>query len=652
MNSYLPVLVAGLSTGSIYALAAMGLTLTYKTSGVFNFGQGAIAAAAAYLFYELHITHHMAWPLAFAITLVGFGMVVGLAMEAIARTLSSAPASQRIVATVGVLLVFLSGCTVIFGVQPKVLPEYLGRHVHKVGAAYFTTSDVVKAAIALGAALGLAAFFRRTRIGAAMRAVVDDPDLLDLTGVSPVRVRRTSWIIGSSFAATSGMLVAPLLNVDATLLTLLVVRAFGACAIGRFTSLPLTYAGGLIVGVGEQLVQKYTASHASFASLYPDTSFLVLIFVMLFMPKGKLVEVGARIRMRAAARPAGRSRVRIGVALAGLTAMSLGPFIIDGTRLSTANAALAQVVLYLSLALLVRVSGQVSLCHVALQGAGAAFFGHAVSHGGLAGFNLGLPWGLGVVVAGLLTVPLGLLVAIPAIRLSGTFLALATLGFGILLQTTAFNWGLFFGDHGAVLTPRPSGATGPWAFYYVGLGVVILCAAAVLVIERSRLGRLLRAMSDSTTGLTTLGASVDVARTLAFAISAFLAGVSGALLGGVGRQSNALAFQALASLALVAILAISGVLSGGGTIATAVVAGVVFTYLPSYSTDSSVTAANAFQLGFGAVAIAAAVFGQGRGTEVVRRITCLGHTRDRSPLTARSRPVLTTGDKELEGATA
>src|SRR5262249_23259111 len=123
--------------------------------------------------------------------------------------------------------------------------------------------------------------------------------LLDLTGVSPERVRLVAWVIGASFAAVSGMLIAPLLNVDVNLLTILVVRAFGACAIGRFTSVPLTYAGGLIVGVAEQLVQKYTTTHPSLVNLYPSTSFLILLIVMIVTPKRKLVEVGRMVRQNA-----------------------------------------------------------------------------------------------------------------------------------------------------------------------------------------------------------------------------------------------------------------------------------------------------------------------------------------------------------------
>jgi branched-subunit amino acid ABC-type transport system permease component len=637
MSTLLPLLVAGISTGSVYAVAGMGLTLTYKTSGIFNFAQGAIAAAAAYLFFVLRVEHGMPWPLAFAITLLVFGVIGGSVLELISRPLADVPIAQRIVASVGLLVAIDGALLVIFGPDFKKLPEYLGRSVHQISGAYFSTSDLIKALIALAAAVGLGAFFRSTRTGRAVRAVVDDASLLDLTGVSPARVRRTSWMIGSGFAAIAGMLIAPLLNVDVNLLTLLVVHAFGACAIGRFTSIPMTYVGGLVIGVAEQVVQKYTTSHPNLVDLYPATSFLVLLLVMVCIPRSKLIEVGRMIRQQPPRPSELPTQLRVAGIVVGVALLLFGPFYISPIRLSTATSALAMVILYLSLTLLVRISGQVSLCHVALQGAGAALFAHAISHGGLSVLNLGLPWPVAVIAAGLMTVPIGLVIALPAVRLSGTFLALATLGAGLLIGQTAFRYGILFGATGSVPTPRPSGADGPWAYYYVAVAVVLLSAVLVKVIERARLGRLLRALADSPTALSTLGANVTVSRNLAFALSAFLAGVSGAILGGVAQHSNSTNYQALASLSLIAILAISGAIGGGGTIIPAFVAGAVFTFLPSYATSGSEKAAYVFQMAFGVFAVAAALLSNGRGSRLFGTLAARGQEqRGRSPVRART----------------
>src|SRR5438128_6428274 len=104
MRSVLPFLITGVVTGSLYGLAGMGLVLTYRTSGVFNFGHGAIGAGAAFLFYTLHVTHHLAWPLAAFLTLALFGVAVGWVMERITRGLGDVPEAVVVVATVGILL--------------------------------------------------------------------------------------------------------------------------------------------------------------------------------------------------------------------------------------------------------------------------------------------------------------------------------------------------------------------------------------------------------------------------------------------------------------------------------------------------------------------------------------------------------------------
>ena len=93
-----------------------------------------------------------------------------------------------------------------------------------------------------------------------MRAVVDDPDLLDLQGTSPSRVRRISWIIGSTFAALSGVLIVPFIGLEPITLTFLVVQAFGAAAIGIFASIPLTFLGGIIIGIGSRRAPRSTRS--------------------------------------------------------------------------------------------------------------------------------------------------------------------------------------------------------------------------------------------------------------------------------------------------------------------------------------------------------------------------------------------------------
>src|SRR5207248_2979441 len=147
----------------------------------------------------------------------------------------------------------------VVGIQQVIVIRYGGSSIRT--RAFLPTSNyrllgvnvgadqLIVMAIALGGMVALTWLFRATRLGRSMQAVVDQPDLLALTGTSPVKVRRWAWLIGTSFAGLSGVLLAPSIGLDSLALTLLVVQAFGAAAIGMFTSIPLTYLGGLIVGV-------------------------------------------------------------------------------------------------------------------------------------------------------------------------------------------------------------------------------------------------------------------------------------------------------------------------------------------------------------------------------------------------------------------
>ena len=164
--------------------------------------------------------------------------------ERIARGLADAPPAAKIVATIGLLLVVSGTATAIFGAAAIAFPPFLPTRTFEFAGLFIGVDQVISTLIAAGAAAGLYSFFRFSKLGVAMRGVVDNPDLLDLAGTSPARVRTQSWIIGNCFAALSGILLAPQTGLDSILLTLLVVQAFGAAAVGAFTSLPLTYLGG------------------------------------------------------------------------------------------------------------------------------------------------------------------------------------------------------------------------------------------------------------------------------------------------------------------------------------------------------------------------------------------------------------------------
>jgi ABC-type branched-subunit amino acid transport system ATPase component/branched-subunit amino acid ABC-type transport system permease component len=589
----LPFIIAGLTAGAVYGLAGVGLVLTYKTSGVFNFAHGALATVSAYAFYYMHVQHHMPWPIAAAVCLVVIAPIVGMLFERLAKALAGGSLAMQVTSTVGVLLIVQAAFTIIYGTQQeRQVPAFLPTHVYRIFGASVTEEKIIIFAVSVAATLGLWLFFRYARLGTAMRAVVSNPDLLDLAGTSPTATRRWAWIIGVVFAAASGLLLASSVSLTGTTLTLLIVQAFGAAAIGAFSSLPLTFLGGLGIGLVASLATKYF-THGVLSGVPASLPFIVLFVVLLVFPRRRLA---GQSHIVPRSRPAWvtPAPVQFVGGLALLVVLAFVPSF-AGIHLTDWTVGLTSVILFLSLGLLVRTSGQVSLCHISFAAIGAAAFSHfAVDHH--------WPWLLGLLAAGLIAVPISALLAIPAIRLTGLYLALATFGFGVLLTQMFYTSKWMFGELGLGLSePRPKlsfiDLQGDKNFYYLVLGITVLVTLVVVALNRSRLGRLLRGMADSPVALATNGASVNVTRVLVFCISGFIAAIAGALGGMAVTTATADSYLPLTSLTYLALVMITT----GSEPWYAMQAGLGLTVIPSYLTNANTS--NYLQLLFGVCAV-------------------------------------------------
>lgn len=588
MNELLPFVIVGITTGSVYGLAAMGLVLTYKTSGIFNFAHGSIAAVAAYAFYDLHTLRGLPWPLALALVVVVLPPLLALVLEAIARRLAGATVTMKVVATVGLQLAITSSLLAAYGAEGLPFPAFLPTDTVALLGIQVGVDQLISAGIALAGAVAFFLFFRASPLGVRMRAVVDNPDLLGLAGASAVAVRRWAWLIGTWFAAVSGVLLAPLIGLDALLLTLLVVQAYGAAAVGLFRSLPLTYLGGLVVGVLAALATKFVVGSVALQGLPPAIPFIVL-FVVLLVAGRRLVEVGGN-------RPTPMPPPLLGPeATAVVSVLAVGvavavPFFV-GPKLPVYANALVFVLIFASLRLLVHTSGQVSLAHAGLVAVGSAASAHLAASG--------VPWLFAVLLAGAIAVPIGALVAIPAIRLSGLFLALGTFGFGLLLEKVLYRTDLMFGATSTLAAGRPAGLESDTAYYFVLLAFAVAGLLVVAAVGRSRLGRLLRAMADSPTTLSTLGLGVNATRVTVFCISAFLAGVAGALYASQSLSATGTPFMAYNSLIWLVTLA----LMAAARSAAPVLAALALAVLPAYSGEG-LSAWSPVAFGVGALLVA------------------------------------------------
>jgi ABC-type branched-subunit amino acid transport system ATPase component/branched-subunit amino acid ABC-type transport system permease component len=555
MHDLLPFIVIGLVSGSVYGLAGTGLVLTYKTSGIFNFAHGSVAALSVFVFYYLRTEEGWPWPVAAVVSILILGPLVGLLLELMARVLANASHVLKIAATVGLVVVIVAIGNLWYGSQSETFPSYLPTSSFEVFGVYVGYDQLAVVLVALAAAASLYYFFRFVRLGVAMRGVVDDPTLVAMTGESPVRVRRWAWVIGSTFAALSGILIAPDLSLNGLLLTELVVQAFGAAAIGYFSSLPLTYVGGLVIGVLGAVTTKFVAQVPTLSGLPPGLPFIVLFVALLVIPRARLAAPRYVPNIRLGESWYAPPKVRTSFGVVAVAILAIVPLIV-GSRLVVYSQGLVDVILFLSLGLLVRLSGQVSLCQYGFAAIGGATMGHFAT-------SFGFPWFVSLLLAALVAMPIGAIIAIPAIRLSGVFLALATFGFGILLEQLFYTTGIMFGPSNfGIPVPKPDFDLWGWqlgterGFYYVILCFVVVSGLLFVTVMRSRLGRILRAMSDSPLALETLGTTVTVSRVLVFVMSSSMAAVAGALSASLVSFASGTQYPSFGSLTLVALIAI------------------------------------------------------------------------------------------------
>lgn len=554
----LPYLVVGLVTGSLYGVSGVGLVLVYRTTGVFNLANGAVAALAAYLFYVLHDEHGVAWLVAAAICVVAFGAVAGVLLEIIFRPLAQRSAAMGVIATVGLLLTIEGYLYLQFGNGFLPFPSFLPTSSFELSGVQVSAGDVITFVVPALLTAALYLYMKRSRTGLAMRGVVNMPLLVALTGTSPNRIRRVAWTIAAAFTGLSGILLAPSINLDANLLSLTVVTSFGAAALGFFKSLPLTYVGGLTLGVVQSMLTKFFAS-PPWNAIPTSLPFIILLVLLVTVP-GRLPQQGVTIR-RAMSRLGLLSRLRSAplaarlVAAGGFAAVLIAVPHIVGFDLPLYSEAVIFALVFGSLYLLVSESFQTSLCQASFVALGATTLSH------LTAGPAHLPWFAAVLLAGLVTVPLGIVVAISAVRLPGIYLALATFAFALLMQGLVYPSGLMFGSQLLVSAGRPR--LGPLSgsdtsFYYLAVVIVAVSLAIIWKILAGRSGRFLAALSEAPEVLATNGLSPNTPRLIVFATSAFFAGMAGGLFVTLDGSVSGNQYGAVTSLLWIAVLAFGG----------------------------------------------------------------------------------------------
>jgi branched-chain amino acid transport system permease protein len=580
-----PFIIIGIFTGGLYGLAAMGMVLTYKTVGVFNFAYGAMAMFCAFTYWQLHdqwgLTAWIAMPILFLVV----APLMGVLLEALFRPLSGAPIEVVIVVSLGVLALLTAGAGLLWPQDEHLQPIFptstfvLGGHLH-VGYDQLGTLLISLAMAAL-----LWGLLRHTRFGTQTRAVVDNPDLSDMIGVHGDNVRRIAWILSSVFAALVGILISPTQGLDVNELVLVVIYAFAPAVLGILFGLPWAYLGGLALGIAVSVMSKWSNSGtvSNLEAALPYIALFVLLVV--FATRLKAAGSGAVAQRLSALRSSetvGRVRWRIGslrierglgLGLGGLVVALLVPLAFSGPNLNFLTQAFIYALIALTLVVLTGWAGQISLAQFSFVGVGAFTAGH------LSGAH-GQHFLFAVLMGMLFAAPLGIIVGLVSLRLSGLYLALATLAFALVMDNVVFNRNDVTGGLTGITVPRPHffglSFSGRTSMYELAVVVFGLLAIVAYALRQGPIGRRLHIVRDSPLAASTLGVNLTVTKVVVFVVGAMVAALAGSLYGAEIQAITPQDFMWSASLELLLLV----VFGGRALIFGAVIAGAVY-ILPS-----------------------------------------------------------------------
>ena len=576
---YWQLALAGIASGSIAALSGLGLVLTYRATGIFNFAHGAVAVFVAYILWQT--STGWGWPLAVSaiLAILIVGPLIGLVLERLVfRPLEvrRASTSEKLVATLGVFVVLVGLCTVIWGAQsktdtPNLFPQ---TSVNFTSQLSMGANQLAEFIIVIVSAAALLAMFRFTHLGTRIRAVVDRRQLADLTGVNANRVAQIAWGIGCGFAGLSGALLAPQIQLDPFRLTLLVIDTFGVAVVARLTSLPLAVLSGIALGIASSEMTAWKPP-APWNSLRPNLLVLALLVALLIYRSLNERDEDASARGLVAS-GIGRERsltTRIRFLIPAAIVATIVPFGLSGQDLSSAGEIVSLSVVLVSITAVTGFTGNITLGQAGFAGLGALATLH-LNNTGLF-FLPQMPVIPAMLVSSILIGFLGALTGYLALGRRGLFLGLTTLAIGLFFYRFMFE-NPYFLSNIDVHRPKLFGLSldGDRAFYWFALVCLAVVLAGVDRMRRGRLGRKLAAMRDSETGAKSIGLDLRAYKLLVFSASAAIAAFGGSLLaqqtrGFLVTSNNPMGFDPFHSLFYFTAVIVAGASFVSGSVVAA-----------------------------------------------------------------------------------
>ena len=587
-------LLVGVVTGLTYAAFAAGFVLIYRSTGILNFAHGEMGAFGLALFVLLIVNYDVNWWVAFVLAVAGCALAGAVVELVVVRRLFDSPRLVLLIATIGVgqilLLARVSWIPDITagGSIPTAFDvTWEPTNDLRIQARELTVLLVVPVLIA---ALGL--FLTRTRFGLAVRASASNPDTARVFGTSPRRVSTIVWAISGAFAAATAILIAPLNGTQAALVDdtgqalaeVLLLRVLIVSLLARMRSLPGVLIAGVAVGVVEKIIRDNVAStNQTIVDLF---MFLAVLIVVLWLARSQRDESGWSLAPRVRPVPERlrgiwwvRNLNHIGFAVLFGLLLLLPLVVTTNSGLFTWTLILLWAIVALSLTILTGWSGQLSLGQFAFVGVGGLTT-VALSRGhdlpvpfDLFDVSVELPWGLAILGGTVTGIAFAMVVGLPALRVRGLFLAVATLAFAVASARWLLVQDVFTGG---TSIPRP--AEPPVIFgvdfgesranlYYLVLGSLMVMSWIAARIRATGVGRTLIAVRDNeemAAASTVPPARVKLA---AFAVSGGMAAFAGGLLVSVVPSLQpSVTFAAVESVQVIVIAVIGGLGSVAGPI--------------------------------------------------------------------------------------
>ena len=324
MDIFVQQLVNGLTLGAVYAIVALGYTMVYGIIQLINFAHGEVVMIGAMVAFTVINALAAAGLPPLVVVLIGTAcaipvcVLVGYAMERLAyRPLRRAPRLAPLITAIGVSIILQHLAMLVWSRNVLAFPQIIPITTYSVAGATVTGVQLAIVALCVTLMAGLALLVYRTRLGTAMRATAQNPQVAGLMGIDINRVIAATFMIGATLAAVAGVMFGTYYGVaQYTMGSILGLKAFSAAVLGGIGNIPGAMVGGLLLGVVEALGAGYigdltdlcryglgpAASCADgghfvlFGSNYQDVfAFVVLILVLVLRPQGLLGErVGDR----------------------------------------------------------------------------------------------------------------------------------------------------------------------------------------------------------------------------------------------------------------------------------------------------------------------------------------------------------------------